>query len=229
MNKLISVCIPTYEMRGEAVRVLTRSFEMLKKQTYKNFEVVVSDNSDNENIKNLCESNVYASLSINYFKNPIKSIAANTNSALKKAKGDIIKILYMDDYLAHPDSLKKIAENFKGHWLVTGCEHDDGTRRLNPHYPSYNKKIYLGQNTIGAPSVLSVKREGMLFFDDKMTWLLDCDLYQRMYAKYGKPIILNEVNVVIGVGKHQMTYLLPKFTKIKETIYLLLKYWKNNF
>lgn len=229
MNKLISVCIPTYEMRGEAVRVLTRSFEMLKKQTYKNFEVVVSDNSEDNKIKNLCESKEYASLSINYSKNLVKGIASNTNNAMKNARGEIIKILYMDDYLAHPDALKNIIKNFKGYWLVTGCEHDDGTRRLNSHYPSYNKKIYLGQNTIGAPSVLSVSRKGMLFFDDKMTWLLDCDLYQRMYAKYGEPVMLNEVNVIIGVGKHQMTHLLPKFTKIKETIYLLLKYWKNKF
>ena len=192
MNKiLLSVCIPTYGMSGEAQKVLTHSFNIFKQQTLKNFEIVISDNSDDDIIKNLCASLEYQSLNINYFKNPIKGMAQNTNSAIKNAKGEIIKILYMDDYLANENSLKQIVENFSGHWMVTGCEHDDGKHRYNPHYPKYNEKIYRGKNTIGSPSVLSVKNENLMFFDENMTWLLDCDYYKRMYDKYGEPKIIS--------------------------------------
>lgn len=223
-NRLISVCIPTYEMDGKAKEVLTRSFDMFKKQTYKNFEVVISDNSEDDAVKNLCEEERYSSLPIRYFRNPVKGMAQNTNESIKRARGDIIKILYMDDYLANENSLKRIAESFKGYWLVTGCKHDNGNRIFKPHYPSYDDKIRLGKNTIGSPSVLSIKNENPLLFDEKMTWVLDCDYYKRMYDKYGEPEILNEINVVIGLSKEQVTNILPESAKKAEEEYIMKKY-----
>lgn len=223
----ISVCIPTYEMRGEAPRVLAKSFDILKKQTFKDFEVVISDNSRDDAVKNLCESSEYASLNIKYFRNLRRGISPNTNEAIKKASGQLIKILYMDDFLADENSLQDIAENFKGDWLVTGCGHDSGNGKIsNVHFPAYNKNIYLGKNTIGSPSVLTIKNKDVLLFDEHLTWLLDCDYYKRLYDKYGEPDILRKVNVIIGLGKNQVTNLLSYTTKIKETICLLLKYWK---
>ena len=214
-------------MHGEAKRMLTRSFDMLKRQTFKNFEVVVSDNSEDDVIRNLCASEEYQTLNINYFKNKIRGLAQNTNSAIKNAKGEIIKILHMDDFLANENSLEQIVKNFSGYWMVTGCVHDDGTKRYNPHYPKYNKNIYRGKNTIGAPSVLSIKNKDLLLFDENMSWLLDCDYYKRMYDKYGEPKILNDLNVVIGTGKYQTTNILSSWTKIKEHYYMAKKYKKN--
>ncbi len=227
--KKISVCIPTYEMNGAGKYVLKRNLDILLKQTFTNFEVVISDNSENDEIKHLCDNDDYKTLNIKYFKNPRKGMAQNTNEAIKNAKGEIIKILYMDDYLAGNDSLQKIKDNFKGYWMVTGCEHDDGTRKYNPHYPKYNKYIYLGKNTIGSPSVLSIKNENMLLFDEKMTWLLDCDYYKRLHDKYGNPSILNEINVVIGTSKNQITHILPSKTKRKELFYMAKKYKRELF
>ncbi len=221
---MISICIPTYEMNGEGKKLLKRNLDMLKIQSYKDFEVIISDNSENYDIKNLCLENQYSSLKIKYFKNPRKGMAPNTNEAMKKATGEIIKILYMDDYLSTENSLQQIKDNFKGHWMVTGCEHDDGEKIHNPHFPKYNRKLYLGKNTIGSPSVLSIKNENIFLFDEKMSWLLDCDYYKRLYDKYGKPTILNEINVIIGTGKHQTTKILSTFTKLKESFYMLKKY-----
>src|SRR3990167_8882672 len=96
----ISVCIPTYEMRGEAKKMLSRSFNMFKRQTLKDFEIVISDNSENDIVKNLCASPEYRSLNIKYLKNTRKGASTNTNNAMKKASGKLIKILHMDDYLA---------------------------------------------------------------------------------------------------------------------------------
>lgn len=223
----LSLCIPTYEMRGEAKRVLTRSFDMLKKQTFKDFEVIISDNSENNIVKDVCEDPEYQSLRIKYFKNPRKGAAANTNEAMKKASGKLIKILHMDDYLADENSLRYIADNFKGDWLVSGCAHDNGDGNLiNEHYPTYNRYIYLGKNTIGAPSVLTIKNENIVLFDESLQWLFDCDYYKKMCGKYGEPEILNKINVIIGIGKHQRTNLLSKFVKIKEHFYMANQYKK---
>lgn len=225
---MISICIPTYEMHGEATTFLKRSFNVLLSQTFKDFEVVISDNSDDNTIKNLCAKEQYATLAINYVKSPRKGMAQNTNESIKKAKGDLIKILYMDDFLAHENALREIAENFSGYWLITGCAHDDGSGvRINPHFPKYTDKIGWGENTIGSPSVLTIKNEYPLLFDENMTWLLDCDYYKRLYEKYGKPVILDKVNVIIGLGKHQTTNHLSDPQKQLEHEYLVQKYQKN--
>ncbi len=226
---MISVCIPTYEMNGVGRDMLKRNLDILKTQTLKDFEVVISDNSEDDEIKHLCESDDYKTLHFNYFKNQRKGMAQNTNEAIRNARGEIIKILYMDDYLMDNASLQKIKDGFKGYWMVTGCEHDDGKQRYNPHYPTYNKKIYLGKNTIGSPSVLSIKNENIIFFDENMTWLLDCDYYKRLYEKYGDPTILNDINVVIGTSKDQMTHILSNKTKRKELFYMIKKYKKELF
>lgn len=214
-------------MHGEGVPLLTRSFDMLLKQTFKDFEIVITDNSENDFIKNICENEKYKSLNINYSKNVHKGMAQNTNEAMKLAKGKLIKILFQDDYLVNENSLQEIAGNFNGYWMVTGCEHDAGDGICkNPHFPVYKNKIARGQNTIGSPSVLTIKNENLIFFDERLTWVLDCDYYKRLYDLYGKPTILKKINVIIGKGKHQTTNHLTNQVKKEEQRYITKKYRK---
>ena len=76
------------------------------------------------------------------------------------------------------------------------------------------------------PTILNnpIKNKNPIFFDEKMTWLLDCDYYKRLYEKYGEPTIINDVNVVIGVGSHQTTSSLSKQIKDSEEEYMLKKH-----
>ena len=151
-------------------------------------------------------------------------MAANSNRAIQSAKGEIIKILYLDDYFAHPNALQVIADNFKGGWLVTGCEHDNGEQRFNPHFPSWNEKFAEGINTIGSPSVLAFENKNPELFDEKLSWMLDVELYLRLFERYGSPTYVNDVNVVIGCGEHQTTYVLSPEEKQKEVEYVVKKY-----
>jgi len=224
--KKISICIPTYEMHGKGKELLSRALVSVKQQTYTNFDVVISDNSDDEQIKNLCEQEEFKSLTIQYFKNPRKGMAPNTNESIKKATGELVKILYMDDYFAHENALKNIVESFTGHWLVTGCGHTGENHNNILHYPKYNKKIYRGENTIGSPSVLTIRNKNPLLFDEQMTWLLDCDYYKRMHDLYGLPVLLNDINIIIGTGDHQTTHVLPESVKKSEHSYMAKKYKK---
>lgn len=150
------------------------------------------------------------------------SMAVNSNRAIEAARGDIVKILYLDDYLAHPHALQDIVDNFgTAQWIVTGCLHQRiGERPHSPHVPEYTEDISTGNNRIGSPSVVAFRKEGCLYFDENMTWLLDADLYKRYYAKYGPPKILPDPGVVIGIGEHQMSYQLTDEEKKKEFIYL---------
>jgi len=174
---------------------LKRALDSIEQQTFKDYEIVITEEG---------------------------KMAENTNAAIKKAKGEIIKILYMDDYLAHPNALENMAQSFRGGWLATGCAHDNGKELFNIHYPEWNssEEMMKGVNTIGSPSVIMLENDDPLLFDENLSWLLDCELYKRLFERYGKPIILNDIGVIMGVGEHQMTNLLTDEEKLSEHKYL---------
>jgi len=123
----VSVCIPTYEVNGKGVEYLNHSLTLLQKQTYQDFEVIVSDHSINDDIKKLCDD-WKSRLDIQYVANDYGrgSISCNTNVAIKHAKGEVIKILFQDDFLYDEQSLEIQLVHLLGNhnqWLVTACCH----------------------------------------------------------------------------------------------------------
>jgi glycosyltransferase involved in cell wall biosynthesis len=226
MNTLISICIPTYEMNDKGVEYLEYSFNILYHQTYKNFEIIISDHSIDNNIKDLCDQWSQV-LNIKYFRNEIKrgNSSANINNAIKQAKGDIIKILFQDDFLHDEYSLEKQFECFKNDWLVTACCHYDGEVVYRPFYPRYHDQIQYGQNTISSPSVLMFKNEDVIEFDESLIWLMDVDYYKRLYDKFGFPSICNYISIVNREHKNQITNTLAtEEIKRQELDYIIQKY-----
>lgn len=193
----ISVVVPIHDMEnGEFF--LWRLIQSLMTQSFKGYELVITKEG---------------------------KMAENTNAGIRKARGEIVKILYMDDYFAHKDSLRNIVDSMgDSRWLVTGCNHDDGNTIGYPHRPTYSQDIHTGNNTIGSPSVLAFRREGCLYFDENLSWLLDCDLYRRYCESYGPPTLCNDINVTIGLGGHQTSNLMPESEKVEEHAYMIKKH-----
>lgn len=226
----LSVCIPTYEMKGRGAGFLRQSFDILTKQTFSDFEIVVSDHSKTSEIKNVCDE-FAPRLNINYLHNPnnIGNSSANLNNAIRHARGQLIKILFQDDFLYSSTSLKEIVDAFdvsKDHWMVTACEHStDGQTYYRPFYPKYNDQIHLGKNSISSPSVLTIKNENPLLFDENLIWLMDCDYYRRCHDAFGEPKVLKSINVVNRTGKHQVSRTLAtKELQKKEFEYVVKKF-----
>lgn len=192
----ISVCVPAHHGMESYDFFMSRLIASLDKQTFRDFELIVTHDG---------------------------KMAANSNSAIKKAKGEIIKILYMDDYLYSDAALHDIADNFTGGWMATGCIHDNGALS-NPHYPTWNDEIRYGKNTIGSPSVIAFENNDPLLFDERLSWLLDCDLYQRLHERYGAPKLLPYMDIGIGVHEGQTTNLMSEEEKLNEFVYLQTKY-----
>lgn len=226
---LLSICTPTYEMSGKGHIFLEKSFEILIDQTFKDFDVVISDHSKNDLIKKICDK-YKNSLNIHYHRNTegYGSISANANNAIKKAEGKLIKFLWQDDFLYSKDSLKEIADNFdmdKDRWLVTACVHtEDGINFFRPFYPKYNNMMYMGMNTISSPSVLTIKNENPLMFDEHLTYLMDCDYYYRYYKEFGKPKIIDKICTVNRVGLHQVSQKYKNaLTRTREVLHIIFK------
>lgn len=220
-------------MKGCGHIFLEKSFESLSTQTFKDFNIIISDHSKDNLIQDLCIK-YQDKLKINYYKNAEKygNSSANINNAIKKADGKLIKILFQDDFLFHDKSLEEIIQNFdlkQDNWLITACIHSkDGINFFRPFYPKYNHFIHLGKNTISSPSVLTIKNKEPLLFDENLIWLMDVDYYKRCYNNWGSPKIINKINVVNRIGLYQVSNSMINISvRLKETFYIFKKYVSN--
>lgn len=195
---MISICVPCYEMHGKGVEYLRILLNTLISQTFKNFEVVVSDQSLDNNIYDLCQS-FKDNIDINYTKCEQRGKSSfNLNNAIRHAKYEIIKPIFQDDFLIDNNSLYYISQLPKTvKWGGIGFTHfnEVGSHVGNTMLPIYNLNIKNGVNTFGSPSVLFFKKEEN-YFNDELVWLMDCEFYERLYRKYGWPDLLR----IIGVG-----------------------------
>ena len=227
---LISIAIPVYEMNSMGKYFLDISLRNIANQTYKDIQVVISDHSVNSELEELC--NLYSEkLNILYLKNVEKrgSSSANLNNALKNCKGQIIKILMQDEFLHDNLSVEKITNIFinnkEAKWLVSGCIFGPSEFDVKGSmFPVYSNDIIKGVNTIGSPSMLTIKNEDLEFFDENLLWVMDCEYYKRMFDKFGEPIIVNEHQIFVAQHKDQVTSILSEQVKNTEVDYLIKKY-----
>jgi glycosyltransferase involved in cell wall biosynthesis len=229
-SKKISICIPTWEQHGKGASFLEQLFVSIESQTYKNYNVVVSDQSLNDEIKNLCEtfSNKF---DIIYVKNKkdLGNGPANTNNCIKNADGEIIKIMFQDDFFYDQKALEIINHNFVINdciWLVNGCNHtkDSGKTYFQQMIPKWNENILIGVNTISSPSVLSFKKEVDLFFDENLVMLMDCEYYYSLYKKFGLPLFLEDCLITGRFHEHQISTLYDHNNLPKEINYVKNKH-----
>ena len=80
---MISIVIPIHNMVNKDF-FLQRCLKSIEKQTFKDYEIIINEEG---------------------------KFAENVNSAMKKCKGELIKFLCMDDWLAEEYSLQKIVDN----------------------------------------------------------------------------------------------------------------------
>lgn len=192
MKPTLSIVIPIHNMKGGA-KFLWDSINALTEQTFQDFEIIITKAG---------------------------KMAENTNAGIKKAKGELIKILYLDDKLASPTSLQRIVDEFKNNidWLITGVD-------TNPE-PQITFDIRNGNNKLGSPSALTFRNRFAhnLLFDENMSWLLDCDYYHRLGERGDILRILPGVHIIMGQGDHQMTRILKDEEKLAEYNYINKKY-----
>lgn len=234
-NPYLSIAIPAYGYNGKGSKFLDHSFNILSSQTFKDFEIVISDHSKDNTIEDLCKS-WSKFLNIKYLRNDIGRgvISPNLNNAIKNCSGKWIKILFQDDFLFDNNSLNEIKNfidnNPDSKWIASSfCHTDDGKnfyRRIIPKWPE-DYPIWTGNNTIGCPSVITIKNDDVILFDENLNWLMDCDYYQKMFIKKGKPKILPIDTMVNRVVEDRLTNTISDSIKEKE-YYMMFERYKNN-
>ena len=229
----ISICCPVYTMKGKtAEKFLVEYLSHLMYQSFKDFDIVISDQSEGDNLKVICDTFSYV-LDIKYFKNTSskKNAANNVNNAVRHATGKIVKLLYMDDFFVDQEALQKISNAFdanpEGNWFISGFTHsnEDRTQYFDARRPWYGNKYVNGDNTTGNPSNYAVRNNCAIEMDDDLLWIVDGEYFYRSYYYHGDPIMLDDV--LVCFREHgSSAFRDPKFQELdaKERQYCIDKY-----
>ena len=207
----ISIAIPTWESYGRGGEFLDDLLRTIEIQTFKDYEVCISDHSeDNSIFDKVVEFEDRIDFCYEKNKNDKGNGPANTNRAIKMCSGEIVKVMFQDDFFYDDEALEKIVNEFDNSdkmWLVNGCNHtqDDGHSFYWEMYPTWNDKLLEGVNTISSPSVLSFRKEVENRFDETLVYFMDCEFYYGMNDKHGQPIFLNDVLISNRVGDYSVT------------------------
>ena len=87
-------------MAGKGATYLAASFETLAVQSMPEFEIVVSDQSTDDKIRDLCDE-WQGRLNIRHvrFDTGPRQASANVNNAMRHANAPLIKVLFQDDLM----------------------------------------------------------------------------------------------------------------------------------
>lgn len=206
----VSICIPAYN----SVSLIKRLLDSIDIQSYKDYEVVITDDSNTDDVRTYVNS--LGNSKIRYYKNSRQlGATANCNEVISKASGEYIKIMHHDDWFTDCNSLgnfvKMLDDNLEADIAFSGTNQvcganvmsryiaDDKVKALHRSY----RTLYDG-NWIGAPSATIMRNKGF-FFDTKLKWLVDVELYLRILGRNPKFAYTNEPLVSIGVGDLQLS------------------------
>jgi glycosyltransferase involved in cell wall biosynthesis len=209
--------------------MLNHLLNSISEQTYTDYEIIISDQSKTDVIKNECDN--WPNLNIKYYKNNtgFGSAAKNLNFAISKSTGEYIKPIFQDDYFFSPNTLQYIIDNlgdeawgFVGTWHCDENQTDKLDRPFSPRWKD-EKDILSGINTVSGPSVMFFKNDDN-YFDEDLCWLNDVEFYYRLYLKYDVPLLLPKQEIVQRMRKDGVSNTLPKEIKKEEGIYVLCKH-----
>jgi glycosyltransferase involved in cell wall biosynthesis len=219
-SELTSI-IPVYLDNGMPLKYFKNSLDSICNQKYSPIEIIVTDDtSDISKYPEFNEILLKSSIPIRYLKNrTIKGMAGNSNNALKEVKTKYVHILHSDDqivnaefYLDAIDELKK--NNAK--WLFAG-----GTVANNSSVPFYSEFLIFGLNSLGGPSGMIAETSSYVRYDLNLRMLVDVYQYQKVFSKFGPPVIMREISIEYGVGKWQVQNNIKLNEYVNELIYVI--------
>jgi glycosyltransferase involved in cell wall biosynthesis len=234
----ISICIPVYKN----AEFLKRLLDSISSQTFEDFEVIISDDSREDNIQLFCQT-YKSKFNLAYYKNPNPlGSPGNWNAAIRHAKAEWIKIMHDDDWFAQTSSLEEFVNAIKknpsaglffsaySNYYFENDKHKD-FRMGSWWFKKLLKDptVLFSRNVIGAPSVVIYKRSMQQEYDIHLKWLVDIDFYIRALSGT-RPVFINKILINIGIGKEQITQdcFRKRPVEIPESFYLLNKTGPNH-
>ncbi|KFN01172.1 glycosyltransferase [Bacillus clarus] len=105
----VSILIPAYN-RPHYLEIALRS---ALNQTYENIEIIICDDSTNNEVKSMLQPYLEVYECITYVKNDVPLVAENFNKCIELSKGDYLNFL-LDDDVFHHEKIERMMPYFFG-------------------------------------------------------------------------------------------------------------------
>jgi len=231
MIPLISICIPAYNR----VHFLKRLLDSITIQTFKDYEVIISDDSHDDSVKGLVHQ--FHGLPIKYYRNekPLGT-PANWNAAISKASGQWIKLMHDDDWFGTENSLQTFAKattlnkRFIFSAYINVFSENESQKKFFPAL--WKKRILknpmtlLARNVIGPPSVILMHKSFSEKYDEQLKWRVDMEYYIRVLRTEKTFCYIDKPEINVGIGYTQVTNYCKDHPEVEipEGLVLLTKY-----
>lgn len=207
----ISICIPSYKR----LAYLTRLIESIKIQTFKDFEVIITDDSGEDSAVQDYVQSLGKNMVIRYYKNAVPlGSPVNFNAAIEKASGSWVKLMHDDDYFSTATALEIFAEAtennvdciFCGYHVVTTKGERKNMTISESMFNKFlrNPFILFADNYIGPPSLMMFRNSIVEKFDKRFKWIVDWEYYIRLAFRYKIKYIRQSI-VDISYNETQIT------------------------
>ncbi|MFK7979083.1 MAG: glycosyltransferase family 2 protein [Saprospiraceae bacterium] len=209
MNQLIpspkvSIIIPTYQQ----VTYLRKLLDSVQSQLFTDYEVIIHDDSPSNIVQELVK-NYPLNGKLQYFHNqPALGNPENWNAAIRRARGEYIKVMMHDDWFIDETSLGKFVQimedkpevNF-GFAAETFWDMRDNQKITNYLTAKEQKKMARApewlffRNRVGMPSSTIFRRQLNQFYDSKLKYIVDLDfnlraiMAQNDFAYHPAPLV----------------------------------------
>lgn len=190
---ILSILIPAYCYAEGVIRI----FKKLSSKKNQLFEIIINDDSSNNEIELfIADWALKKEINLSYIRNqPALGAAGNWNSLLDKAKGEYCLLLHHDEFLLSEDflnSLIYILEQYQHtDVFLLNCilATEDGSH-YRQHVPMWLRSLVIKKfpeylfcrNVVGPTSSLVIRRNLYPRFDISLRWLIDVDLYYRIFS-----------------------------------------------
>ncbi len=237
----VSICMPTYNQPDYFRHVL----DSIARQDFKDYELIVSDDSTNDESSKIAEEYKKKIPNLTYIHNvPSKKSPGSWNEAIKHAKGKYIKVQHSDDWFSSPQALGKFVAMLDRHpesdFAFSAANVVGPDKKLKfVHRCSANELAKLrrsptylfGRNIVGAPSA-TIYRASVVhkFYDANMKWVVDLDQYISIlndnprFEYSDEPLVETtdgaahqSIHESVGLAKVELYEWLLLYTKIRTS------------
>lgn len=200
-SPLVSICIPAYRQ----ILKLRKTLDSILAQEFQDFELIVSDDSPDDRVENLLKEYPFGDKLTYWKNNPAKGSPENWNEAIRKAKGEFIKLIHHDDWFTDEISLGKYVQMVQGNpeasfAFSAANSWFEVEQRMEVYNPGQarieairnNPLLLLSANVIGAPSAVIVRKDALQLYDPNLIWLVDIENYIRMIQQNNRFVYTSE-------------------------------------
>ena len=207
-------------------------------QEFKDYEIIVSDDSTNNGVKKIVDSQKIPHLKY-YYNSPALGSPQNWNHAISKASSKYIKILHHDDYFTDAGSLGKFvaaldnnpSADFAFCYSLINFKLKKSTyihkqTKLQIKRLKIDINFLFFRNVIGNPSAVIFKNDKKMDFNKDYKWLVDVEFYIKYLNAHKQFVSVPEPLVTVVDGEAgQITQDITKNKKlvISENLNLFSK------